>query len=145
MSSDRHTRLASRPVIRGRASAVVTAVAAAVLLGVLAPGAVRADDGDAAAQKAARDIKAAKDRADAAAAAYTKAEFDLEDLEDRSKDLEQQQAQLQGEVDALRVQVQQVAVNRFVDSGTGGIPILTGYRQPSEQLQAAVLASVATE
>jgi murein DD-endopeptidase MepM/ murein hydrolase activator NlpD len=133
-------------VKRGRAPAVVTAVAAAFLLGFVAPGAAaRADDGDAAAQKAAKEIQAAKDRADAAAAAYAKAEFELENLEDQSQQLSQQQTQLQGEVEALQTQVEQVAVNRFVNSGTGGIPLLTGYRGPSEQLQADVLANVATE
>jgi peptidoglycan LD-endopeptidase LytH len=133
-------------VKRGRAPAVVTAVAAACLLGFVAPGAAaRADDGDAAAQKAAKEIQAAKDRADGAAAAYAKAEFELENLEDQSQQLTQQQAQLQGEVETLQTQVEQVAVNRFVNSGTGGIPLLTGYRGPSEQLQADVLANVATE
>ena len=48
-------------------------------------------------------------------------------------------------VDASRAQVEQVAVNRFVASGSAGIPILTGYRQPSDQLQADVLVNVVTE
>ena len=42
-------------------------------------------------------------------------------------------------------QVEQVAVNRFVSSGSSGIPLLTGYQQPSEQLQTDVLVDVVTE
>ena len=55
------------------------------------------------------------------------------------------QAALEDEVNALRAQVAQVAVNRFVSSGSGGIPILTGYRRPSEQMQTEALISVVTQ
>ena len=59
--------------------------------------------------------------------------------------LEAEQAELQQQVDALASQVEAVAVNRFLASGTPGIPLLTDFREPSEQLQADVLVGVATD
>ncbi len=133
-------------MIRGRASAVVTVVAATLLTASVAlVSPARADSSDDAAQQAAREIQAARDRANQAAAEYSKAQFELEDLEERAAALAAQQAQLEDEVETLRTTVEQVAVNRFVASGTSGIPLLTGYRQPAEQLQADVLVNVVTE
>ena len=66
-------------------------------------------------------------------------------LADEAQRLADQNAQLQREVEALQAKVEQVAVNRFVSSGNSGIPLLTGYREPSEQLQADVLVDVVTE
>ena len=138
--------LGSRAVIRGRASAVVTVVAATLLMAsVAAVTPARADPGDDAAQQAAGEIQAARDRANQAAAEYSQAQFELEALEERATELAAQQAQLEAEVEALRATVEQVAVNRFVASGTSGIPLLTGYREPAEQLQADVLVNVVTE
>jgi murein DD-endopeptidase MepM/ murein hydrolase activator NlpD len=104
-----------------------------------------ADSDDDAAARAAAEIAAARERANDAAAAYFDALSELEQMEDAAKRLEREAAELQEEVDALREQVEQVAVNRFVSSGNAGIPLLSGVREPSEQLQAEVLVSVATE
>lgn len=104
-----------------------------------------AESDDEAAQRAAREIQAARDRANQAAADYAEATFKLEELEERAAELEQQHAALEVEVETLREQVEQVAVNRFMSSGHGGIPILTGYRAPVEQLQTDVLLDVVNE
>ena len=104
-----------------------------------------ADSDDDAAAQAAAEIAAAKERANDAAAAYFDALSELDQLEDEAKRLDREAAELQAKVDALREQVEQVAVNRFVSSGNAGIPLLSGVREPSEQLQAEVLVSVATE
>ena len=48
-------------------------------------------------------------------------------------------------MEALRRQVEDVAVNRFLASGSSGIPVLTDFREPSEQLQVDVLVGVATD
>lgn len=135
------------PVVqRGRVSTAVAAVAAALILTSVAPGAVaRADEGDDAAERAAEEIQAARDRANEAAAAYTQADFELEALEEQASQLDAQQVELQAQVDALRTKVEQVAVNRFVSSGNSGIPLLTGYQAPSERLQTDVLVNVVTE
>jgi murein DD-endopeptidase MepM/ murein hydrolase activator NlpD len=118
---------------------------AAALLIPLAGSRAGADSDDDAAERAAAEIAAAKDRANDAAAAYFDALSQLDQLEDQGKRLEREAAALQSQVDALRDQVEQVAVDRFVSSGNAGIPLLNGVREPSEQLQAEVLVSVATE
>jgi peptidoglycan LD-endopeptidase LytH len=123
-----------------------TAVLVALALTIpLAGSRAGADSDDDAAARAAAEIAAAKEQANDAAAAYFDALSELEQLEDEAKRLEREAAELQEQVDALREQVEQVAVNRFVASGNGGIPLLSGVREPSEQLQAEVLVSVATE
>jgi peptidoglycan LD-endopeptidase LytH len=123
-----------------------TAVLVAVALTIpLAGSRAGADSDDDAAARAAAEIAAAKERANDAAAAYFDALSELDQLEDEAKRLERGATDLQGQVDALREQVEQVAVNRFVSSGNAGIPVLSGVREPSEQLQAEVLVSVATE
>ena len=91
------------------------------------------------------EIEDARDRANEAAAEYFAAQSELEVLADEAAALEEQNAQLQREVDALQDKVEQVAVNRFVSSGSSGIPLLTGYQLPSEQLQADVLVDVVNE
>ena len=135
---------------RGRTSAWRAAVVGALLLSIGVPlaapgGPVSAETDDDAAAQAAREIAAARDRANQAAADYFAAQSQLETLSDQSEQLATQNAQLQQEVDVLRAKVEQIAVNRFVASGSSGIPLLTGYRLPSEQLQTDVLVNVVTE
>ena len=132
---------------RGRTIPSLAAVVSfAVVLGVAVPGAtVGADADDDAAARAAREITAARDRANAAAADYFAAQSELEVLADQAAALEEQNAQLQREVEALQGKVELVAVNRFVSSGSSGIPLLTGYQEPSEQLQTDVLVGVVNE
>jgi murein DD-endopeptidase MepM/ murein hydrolase activator NlpD len=104
-----------------------------------------ADSDDEAAGRAAAEIAAAKQRANDAAAAYFDAMSELEQLEDEATRLERESAELERQVNALREQVEQVAVDRFVASGSAGIPLLTGVREPSERLQAEALVSLATD
>ncbi|MET0325252.1 MAG: peptidoglycan DD-metalloendopeptidase family protein [Ilumatobacteraceae bacterium] len=135
---------------RGRTSAWRAALVGALLLSISVPlaapgGSAGAQTDEDAAAQAAREIAAARDRANQAAADYFAAQSELETLGDEAARLAAENAQLQQEVDALRTTVEQVAVNRFVASGSSGIPLLTGYRLPSEQLQADVLVNVVTE
>ncbi|MET0577608.1 MAG: hypothetical protein ABW122_03045, partial [Ilumatobacteraceae bacterium] len=135
---------------RGRTSAWRAALVGALLLSISVPfaapgGSAGAQTDEDAAAQAAREIAAARDRANQAAADYFAAQSELETLGDEATRLAAENAQLQQEVDALRTTVEQVAVNRFVASGSSGIPLLTGYRLPSEQLQADVLVNVVTE
>jgi murein DD-endopeptidase MepM/ murein hydrolase activator NlpD len=98
-----------------------------------------------AAERAAREIAEARQRANQAAEDYFAAESRL-DL------LELERARLIDEYDALVVEVaeleqalERVAVDRFVASGSSGIPILTDLRDPTEQLHGGVLADVAAQ
>ena len=136
--------------MRCGSSGVRRAVGAAVVALVVATGAAGSasalpgPDQDAA-EHAAREISAARDRANEAAADLAEAQSEFDVLTDRGAELAAEQAALEQEVSTLRAQVAQVAVNRFVSSGSVGIPILTGYRRPSEQLQTEALISVVTQ
>ena len=132
--------------MRGRVPRFGAAAAIAVLLGAIGPwaGAGAQSDDDAAA-RAAREIQAARDQANQAAADFAAADFAIEALEEEAAALEAQQVQLQADVDALRSQVEQIAVQRLIASGSTGIPVLTGYQGPSDRLQAEVLVDVATD
>ena len=117
------------------------------LIPIVVPGAAAAIPGpdEEAAERAAAEIQDAKDRANEAAAEFFEAQSEFEQLADEVVALETEQAELQRQVDALATQVEEVAVNRFLASGTTGIPLLTDFREPSEQLQADVLVGVATD
>ncbi len=124
----------------------ITTVMVVAALGVPLVGSTAGADTDKdAAARAAAEIAAAKERANEAAAAYFDALSELDQLEDEAARLEKQSDKLEQEVAALRKQVEHVAVNRFVSSGSAGIPLLTGVREPAEQLQTEVLVSVVTD
>jgi murein DD-endopeptidase MepM/ murein hydrolase activator NlpD len=114
-----------------------------VLIGATAPAAAQTDDD--AAQQAAREISAARERANQAAEDYFAAESRLELLLLEQQRLQVELSDLADEVAELKRAVEFVAINRFVSSGASGIPILTDLRAPTEQLQADVLAQVVAE
>jgi murein DD-endopeptidase MepM/ murein hydrolase activator NlpD len=101
---------------------------------------VSADETDA--ERAAREIQAAREQANAAADAYFQAESNLEVLEDDLVRLELEGERLGAAVDLLRRDVESVAVARFVSSGATGIPLLTGIQAPQDQVQAEVFIDV---
>lgn len=131
----------SRLVIAA-AVVLVVAIAAAPLLGD-PPAAAQTTD--AAAKQAAREIQAARDSANAAAAAFLQAQSDLEVLQDQARGLEGEETVLRERVDRLRRDVESLAVARFATSGSKGIPLLTGLQAPKDQVQADVLADVVTD
>jgi peptidoglycan LD-endopeptidase LytH len=122
-----------------RSIVVAVVVAAAALAGSVA----HAQPDEGAAKEAAREIAVAQDRADQAAAAWSQAEAQLEGLEEQARTLEQERAALADQVSSLRADVEKAAAERFMTaSGSGGIPILTGYQAPLDQLSAAELGRV---
>jgi murein DD-endopeptidase MepM/ murein hydrolase activator NlpD len=135
--------------VRQTRSAVLALVVLAVCIAATAvvPGAVRAglEPDQEAAEEAAREIAAARDRANQAAEEFFAAESRLELLALEQGRLEVDIEQLEGVVAELEAAVEQVAVSRFVGSGASGIPILTDLRGPTEQLHGAVLAQVVAE
>ena len=142
-------RTASSRRSLGRAVRAVTAGLAVLLaLGVVptsldAPATAQMSDD--AAQQAAREIQAARDRANAAAEAFLQAQSDLEVLQDEATALENEEVRLQDRVDRLRRDVEAVAVARFATSGSKGIPLLTGLQAPKDQVQADVFSNVVTD
>jgi murein DD-endopeptidase MepM/ murein hydrolase activator NlpD len=118
-------------------------VLAAVLAATLLPSGVSAQS-ETPAEKAAREIQEARDQANAAADAYFEAESELEGLEDELAGLELQETQLQATVDELRGEVELVALSRYVESGTEGIPLLTDVSEPQDRIQAEVYVDILT-
>ena len=134
-SAGRHSRRAAWR--RALAGALV-----ALPLVLSSPVGVSAQDGDDAAEQAAREIAAARDRANQAADALFQAQSDLEVLADQQLRLQAEIEQLRAEVEELRLAVEAVAVSRFVSSGANGIPVLTDFRTPNDRMQADVLVDV---
>ena len=121
-------------------------VAVATLLALLpVTGGVIAQTDDDAAQRAAREIAAAHERANQAAEDFFDAESELALIELERGRLVIELEDLQAEVDRLETDVEAIAVDRFVSSGTDGIPLLTDFRTPVDQVQADVLVGVITE
>ncbi|HYN34156.1 MAG TPA: peptidoglycan DD-metalloendopeptidase family protein [Ilumatobacteraceae bacterium] len=129
-------------LIVAAAVALVVSIAAAPLVGDPPASAQTSDE---AAKQAAREIQAARDSANAAAAAFLEAQSDLEVLQDQAKGLEGEETVLRERVDRLRRDVESVAVARFATSGSKGIPLLTGLQAPKDQVQADVLVDVVTD
>lgn len=121
----------------------VSLLMAAVLGATLMPSAAAAQS-ETPAEKAAREIQDARDQANAAADAYFAAESLLDQLVDDLIGLEIEEVQLQATVDQLRAEVEVVALSRYIESGTEGIPLLTDVSEPQDQIQAEVFVNVLT-
>ena len=102
------------------------------------------DSSDAAAEQAAAEIQAARDRANAAADAMFDAESALDTLTLDEQTTALEVAELEAKASQLQVDVQEVAVQRFI-SGRPGIPLLGGLDGPTEQAQVDVLLSIITD
>ena len=117
-----------------------------LVVGLPAAGlATPADSSDAAAEKAAAEIQAARDRANAAADAAFAAESALDGLTIDVANIEIELADLEVRANSLQTGVEEVAVQRFVSGGGGGIPLLSGLDGPSAQAQADVLIEIVSD
>jgi peptidoglycan LD-endopeptidase LytH len=133
-------------IVPGMRPAWRLAVAVAALFALLPLQAgVSAQTDEDAAQRAAREISAARERANQAAEDFLDAESQLGLIELERDRLVIELEDLQAEVDRLESDVEAIAVNRFVSSGTDGIPLLTDFRSPVDQVQADVFVGVITE
>jgi murein DD-endopeptidase MepM/ murein hydrolase activator NlpD len=128
---------------RGFWRRMATLLTAVVLGATLLPSGASAQS-ETPAEKAAREIQDARDQANAAADAYFEAESVLDQLEDNLTGLEAEEMQLQATVDQLRSEVEVVALSRYIESGTEGIPLLTDVSEPQDQIQAEVFVNVLT-
>lgn len=97
------------------------------------------------AERAAREITAARQRANDAAAGWAHAQSAYDQLVLAEEQTVYEIAQLQEQVDELRAAVERIAVNRFVHGSTGGIPLISGFAGPSERAQADVLLAIVTD
>lgn len=121
---------------------VVVVIALVVgLVGVL-PASADSGSTETPAQKAAREIMDARGAANRAADAYFRAESDIDALDVEAGRLEQDVTALQGQVDQLEQQLTEIAINRFVRSGTVGVAFLSGFDDPRDQVQMDALIAV---
>ena len=100
---------------------------------------------DTEAQKAAKEIADARERANAANEAYFDAESELDALAIEAQTLEAEIAELQSQVSVLQERVQQMAINRFTSSSLNTSPLLNGFDSPEEQMQVSALTDVISE
>jgi peptidoglycan LD-endopeptidase LytH len=107
---------------------------------MVSSGVGRADDTDA--QKAAKQIADARDRAAAAADAAFASESRIDALTLEGNQLQSEITQLEGEVGKLQQSVENVAVDRYTRSGSTGVPLLTGFSDPGEQVRIDALLNV---
>jgi peptidoglycan hydrolase CwlO-like protein len=123
----------------------VAGVAVGLLaIGTLAGHAASVSADEDPAERAAREIQAARDRANAAAAAYTEAGLELDRLSEEAEALEVELDELQADVDALGAQVQEVAINSFMSAGVGTFSILEGPQVSTQRLVSNELVATAT-
>ena len=101
-------------------------------------------EGDSAAARAAREIQAARDRANAAAQALFDAESRIDVLETDIVAAESRLEDLEGEVAVMRDSLADVAIRRFVSGGVTSNPLLTPLEDVQATSRAAVLTSSAT-
>jgi murein DD-endopeptidase MepM/ murein hydrolase activator NlpD len=128
-----------RSVSRGLAALV-----AIVLLSLIGPIAISggASAQDPAAVRAAKEIQAARDRADAAAQAMFDAESKLDTLDLEMSEAEKQLAAVEAQAASMRSSLQADAQRSFANSGSS-IPLLVDLDQANAGITAERQASVA--
>lgn len=119
---------------------LVIVSAVCVLSPLLSTTVGRADDTDA--EKAAKEIADARDRANAAADAYFASESRIDQLTLQQDQLQSEITALEGDVKALQLSVETVAIGRYTRSGETGVPLLTGFQSPEDQVKIDALLDV---
>jgi murein DD-endopeptidase MepM/ murein hydrolase activator NlpD len=133
------TRFAGSGVRRTIASA---AVVLAVAVAASAVPLTVANAQDPAAVRAAEEIQAARNRADAAAQAMWEAQSRLDTLEVEIADAERDLAEVEAQANSMRSSLQQDAQRSFVNSGTS-MPLLVDLDEANAGITADRQASVA--
>ncbi len=109
------------------------------------PTLAHADHGGSAAEKAAAEIQAARDRADAAAQALFDEESTIDQLELDIAAAEADLAELEGEAEEMRTGLEFQAVRQFVGAGGTNFPLLIDLDDANDALTADVMSSIASE
>ena len=128
-----------------RARRVTAALAAIATVAAALGGVADAQDSDTAAERAAREIQAARDRANEAAQAMFDAESRIDQLEVEIESTDAELQRLESEVAGLRSDLEEMAVRKFVSSGVGQNPLLAGVEGANDAAAADVLFAVATD
>ncbi len=130
---------------RGRAGrlGVIATSCAVVLASIFVPAHVFAQQSETPAEKAAREIQAARDRANAAAQAMFDAESEFDTLTVEISESEADLAVIEAEAAEMRAGLQDGAVYNFVSGGTGAFPFLIDLDATNDELAADVFVDVA--
>ncbi len=128
----------------GSRARTLTIVAVALGLATVAPLDVSAETSDAAAQRAAAEIQAARDRANQAAEAMWNAESDLDVLNVELAELSVEVAALEETTAALRSEIEDLAVRRFTSSGARSIPFASSPSAFTDDAVSDVYVAAAT-
>jgi peptidoglycan LD-endopeptidase LytH len=129
----------------GRPRRVTAALVAIATVAATLGGVADAQDSDTAAERSAREIQAARDRANAAAQAMFDAESRVDQLAVEIESTNAELASLEAEVAAFRSDLEAMAVRKFVSSGVGQNPLLAGVEGANDAAAADVLFAVATD
>jgi murein DD-endopeptidase MepM/ murein hydrolase activator NlpD len=129
--------------IAQRRAPIATAVVAIIVVG-LTPLSGTAGTTEAAAEQAAREIQAARDRANDAAQALFDAESAIDTLTIQITETERDIAARETEVATLRTDLSAVAVRRFTGGGIVDNPLLNGVESETDRSTAAVFTGAAT-
>ncbi len=120
---------------------ILVIVSAVFLLAPLLSTTVgRAADTDA--ETAAKEIADARERANAAADAYFASVSRIDEVTLQENQLQSEITALEGEVKALQLSVENVAIGRYTRSGSTGVPLLTGFQSPEDQVKIDALLDV---
>jgi len=131
----------TRDAGRRRTSMLVTVVVS-IAVGAMTLPLAAASAQDPAAVRAAQEIQAARDRADAAAQAMFDAESRLDTLDVEIEEAEEALAAVEAQAASMRTSLQQDAQRSFVNSGSS-IPLLIDLDQANAGITADRQASVA--
>jgi murein DD-endopeptidase MepM/ murein hydrolase activator NlpD len=121
---------------------LVFVLAVCVLAPLLSTTVGRAADPQTEAEKAAREIADARERANAAADAYFASESRIDGLTLEQNQLQTEITALEGDVKALQLSVENVAIGRYTRSGSTGVPLLTGFSAPEDQVKVDAFLAV---
>jgi murein DD-endopeptidase MepM/ murein hydrolase activator NlpD len=97
---------------------------------------------DTEAEIAAKEIADARERANAAADAYFSSESRIDQLDLQQIQLQSEITSLEGDVKALQLAVENVAIGRYTRSGSTGVPLLTGFQSPEDSVKIDALMEV---
>jgi murein DD-endopeptidase MepM/ murein hydrolase activator NlpD len=97
---------------------------------------------DTEAEIAAKEIADARERANAAADAYFASESRIDQLDLQQIQLQSEITSLEGDVKALQLAVENVAIGRYTRSGSTGVPLLTGFQSPEDSVKIDALLEV---
>ncbi|MEP1124504.1 MAG: peptidoglycan DD-metalloendopeptidase family protein [Ilumatobacter sp.] len=129
-----------------RAAARCVGVAVVVCSSVFTPASIAVASAPLTpAEKAAQEIQAARDRADAAAQALFDTEAEIDRLDLAIADTEDELVEIEAELASARSGLEQQAVRQFVGAGGPTMPLLIDIGDSNDVLAAEVYSSVATQ